>query len=198
MQSQHNKQNKQVTGSPTQKTSEYKILSATIPLTRFSQVLSRAFTSACYPRCRPLLVSSSPDRSMCEREKPSDRHEKDRLTYLLVSTTFRRTPEQTGDPFLFHLCDLIFIFFICFEKQYFPSCLSLISASLRIFRLYLRASWLQERSPRYPSVVFYLRSLTSHSSLSSRGVLLWKLISVQLRFTRLGFSFFQQISLSVT
>ena len=50
----------------TRTTSEYKIVPAIIPLTRFIQALSRAITSACYLLCRPLPISSSPVRSMSE------------------------------------------------------------------------------------------------------------------------------------
>ena len=48
-----------------------KILLATIPLTRFIQVLSRAYIRpACYHRCRPFHIPLTPDRLMSE-SRPS-------------------------------------------------------------------------------------------------------------------------------
>ena len=128
VQSQHNKQNKRVTGS---------------------QQLRHLKTAKSYLLLRRSYFRPFPfhrlQTAQCLRPEETVQH---LVKWIVI------IPSQFPDRFdgLRSRQELLFFwasrFFMSFEKQYFPGCLSQISAGLRLSRPFCAPLWLPERSLR--------------------------------------------------
>ena len=130
------------------------------PLTRFIQALSRAFTSACDFRCRPfpILRLQTTQRLRLEETVQSWCFERPSYVPPGFNNIFDGLRSRQELLFSYFGLEISFSSSSFFDKQYFPSCLSQISAGLRLSRPYLCASLASSQKATISTVVFRPRS----------------------------------------